>query len=154
MTYRMRLALDDDDFILELAPRLVAFPLPPWRQRRECEAGIRRDLSKHLADQPPHSHVFIAEDAQGQRVGFIHLQKTRDFFSGQHNAHVSDLVVATGHEGQGAARAMLEHAQQWARQQRCALLTLAVFPGNSRARALYESCGFGVDLLRMAKPVV
>lgn len=154
MTYCIRLAVDDDDFILDLVPRLVAFTLPPWRQRGGCEAGIRRDLAHHLQEQPAHSHVFIAENAEGQRVGFIHLQKTRDFFSGSQNVHVSDLVVHPDHENRGAARAMLDHAQSWAREQRCALLTLAVFPGNSRARALYESCGFGLDLLRMAKPVI
>jgi RimJ/RimL family protein N-acetyltransferase len=39
------------------------------------------------------------------------------------------------------------------RQRGCARLTLAVFPGNARARALYGRRGFGVDLLRMAKPL-
>jgi hypothetical protein len=28
-----------------------------------------------------------------------------------------------------------------------------VFPGNARARALYERNGYGIELLRMAKPV-
>ena len=34
-----------------------------------------------------------------------------------------------------------------------ALITLAVFPGNSRARELYERAGFREDLLRLAKRV-
>jgi len=32
-------------------------------------------------------------------------------------------------------------------------VTLAVFPGNERARAIYESAGYAADLLRLAKPV-
>ena len=32
-------------------------------------------------------------------------------------------------------------------------MTLAVFPGNERARALYEASGYTPDLLRLAKPV-
>jgi RimJ/RimL family protein N-acetyltransferase len=32
-------------------------------------------------------------------------------------------------------------------------VTLAVFPGNERARALYEAAGYATDLLRLAKPV-
>ena len=153
MSFRIRLALDDDDFILDLVPRFAEFALPPWRQRRECEAGIRRDLGQHLAEQPSHSHVFIAEDDTGDRVGFIHLQQTRDFFTGASNCHVSDLAVLPRAEGRGVGRALLAHAETWAREHGCDLLTLAVFPGNQRARALYAACGYGVDLLRMAKPI-
>jgi ribosomal protein S18 acetylase RimI-like enzyme len=40
-----------------------------------------------------------------------------------------------------------------ARQNRCRFVTLGVFPGNARARALYERHGYGVELLRMAKPL-
>jgi hypothetical protein len=32
-------------------------------------------------------------------------------------------------------------------------MTLAVFPGNARARAVYEHAGYGIDLLRMVKPL-
>ncbi|MGN6730077.1 MAG: GNAT family N-acetyltransferase, partial [Rhodanobacteraceae bacterium] len=78
---------------------------------------------------------------------------TRDFFSGKPNCHISDLAVAHGHDGQGIGHALLGHAQAWAKKQRCGLITLAVFPGNTRALALYERAGFGPDLLRMAKPL-
>ncbi len=144
---------DDDDFILGLVPRFVEFDLPAWRRRHECIEGIRRDIVHHLDDQPPNSYLFVAEDEGGERVGFMHLQKTQDFFTGRTNCHVSDLAVASVHEGRGAARALLEHAENWAREHRCALLTLAVFPGNEKGRALYDALGYGVDLLRLAKPL-
>ena len=35
----------------------------------------------------------------------------------------------------------------------CHITDLAVFPGNTRARELYERHGYGFDLLRMAKPL-
>jgi ribosomal protein S18 acetylase RimI-like enzyme len=152
-SFLIRLAEDDDDFILGLVPRFVDFELPAWRKRHECIEGIRTDLGRHLDGQPANSYVFVAEDADGERVGFIHLQKTQDFFTGRSNCHVSDLAVAPRHEGRGVARALLEHAEGWAREHQCQLVTLAVFPGNERARALYESAGYGTDLLRLAKPV-
>ena len=151
--YLIRLAEDDDDFILALVPRFVDFPLPPWRRRHECIEGIRADLVRHLDDQPANSFVFVAEDEDGTPAGFIHLQKTQDFFTGRSNCHVSDLAVAPGRDGQGVGRALLEHAEVWAREHRCALVTLAVFPGNERARALYEASGYAPDLLRLAKAV-
>lgn len=152
-TFLIRLAEDDDDFILGLVPRFVDFPLPAWRRRHECIDGIRKDLLRHLEDEPANSYLFIAEDDDGERVGFIHLQKTQDFFTGRSNCHISDLAVVTAHEGRGVAKALLEHTQEWAREHRCQLITLAVLPGNERARALYEAAGFGTDLVRMAKPV-
>lgn len=149
----IRLAEDDDELILGLVPRFTEFPLPAWRQRHVCIAGIRRDLVRHLDDQPANSFMFVAEDSDGERVGFVHLQKTQDFFTGHTNCHISDLAVLPRHEGRGVGKALLAHAEIWAREHRCALVTLAVFPGNERARALYQAAGYDTDLLRLAKPV-
>lgn len=151
--YLIRLAEDDDDFIIALVPRFVDFPLPAWRKRHECIEGIRADVLRHLDEQPANSYIFVAEDADGERVGFVHLQKTRDFFTNRHNAHISDLAVAPAHEGRGVGKALLDHAEDWAREHQCQLLTLAVFPGNERARTLYDAAGYAPDLLRLAKPV-
>ncbi len=149
----IRLAEDDDEFILALVPRFVDFTLPDWRRRHECIEGIRQDLLKHLEDQPANSYLFVAEDGDGERVGFIHLQRTADFFTGRSNCHISDLAVAPQHEGKGVGGALLAHAEQWARDHHCQMVTLAVFPGNQRARELYEANGYATDLLRLAKPV-
>lgn len=143
----------DDAFILSLIARFVDFDLPTWRKRNDCAAGIRRDISNALREAPANEVLFIAEDESIERVGFLRLQKTRDFFSGKANCHISDLAVAPGHDGKGVGRALLACAHAWARKQRCTLITLAVFPGNARAHKLYERAGFGPDLLRMAKRV-
>lgn len=145
---------DDDEFILALVERLTDFELPKWRKRNVVSEGIRRDLGRHMEDQPPGSFLYVAEDASsGKRLAFLHLQTVTDFFTGHLNCHVSDLAVAKGNDGKGIGRALLGYAETFAREHRCERLTLAVFPGNSRARELYEAYGFGVELLRMAKPL-
>jgi ribosomal protein S18 acetylase RimI-like enzyme len=144
---------DDDDFILGLASRFAEFDLPPWRKRSDTIAGIRRDIEHHLRTLPPGSHLYVAEDDDAERVGFLHLQSRKDFFTGAHNCHISDLAVTKGHEGRGVARAMLDFAESWAKEHRCRHLTLGVFPGNERARAVYEKHGFGVEILSMAKTI-
>jgi ribosomal protein S18 acetylase RimI-like enzyme len=143
----------DDDFILSLVERFVDFELPAWRKRNDCANGIRRDLKRALDQLPASENLFIAEGENGERLGFMRVQKTRDFFSGRANCHVSDIAVARGCEGRGVGRALLAHAEAWANKQRCTLITLAVFPGNARARKLYERAGFAEDLLRLAKRV-
>lgn len=143
----------DTDFILSLVPRLVAFNLPKGRDKRKTLAAIRADIERALHDAPASDHFFIAEDAPGHPTGFLHLQVQRDFFSDTRACHISDLAVAKEYDGQGIGHVLLEYAQQWAKKRRCKLLTLSVFPGNARARALYESTGFVPDLLRMTKPI-
>ena len=144
---------DDTKFILSLTPRFVAFALPKGRRKRETLAAIHADIERALREAPPGDHFFVSVDSHEERTGFLHLQVQRDFFSGVRACHVADLAVASGHDGRGIGRALLAHAETWARQHRCKLLTLAVFPGNTRARALYERNGFTADLLRMAKPL-
>lgn len=143
----------DADFILSLVPRFVAFELPKGRRKRETAAAILADIERALREAPPGDLFFVSADPGGQRTGFLHLQVQRDFFSGTRACHISDLAVAPGHEGRGIGRALLAHAETWAKRNRCKWLTLAVFPGNAHARALYEQTGFTADLLRMAKPL-
>ena len=144
---------EDAPFILGLVPRFVAFELPPWRERAESADGIRRKLESQVAERPDDSHLFIAEAANGAATGFLHLQSTIDFFTGATNCHISDIAVAPEYDGRGIGARLLAFAETWANQRGCRFMTLSVFPGNERARALYERCGYGVELLRMAKPV-
>jgi ribosomal protein S18 acetylase RimI-like enzyme len=151
---RIRAARDDDRaFILGLVPRFVAFELPPWRDPGESADGVRIDLAKHLDEKPDVSHLFIAETTVGEGAGFLHLLQTIDFFTGAANCHISDLAVAAGMDGRGIGAKLLDFAEAWAREHRCRFMTLGVFPGNARARALYERHGYGIELLRMAKPL-
>jgi GNAT superfamily N-acetyltransferase len=153
-TPHVRLAhADDDEFILSLAERLVAFDLPPWRKRSETLAGIRADIARNLRELPAATHLFVAEDEAGERLGFLHLQTQKDFFTGVLNCHIADLVVATDHDGEGVGSALIGFAEQWAKEHRCRHVTLSVFPGNARARTLYQHHGYGDELVRMAKPV-
>lgn len=144
---------DDVDFILSLVPRFVAFTLPKGRRRRQCAAAIHADLARALAAPAKDETFFVSENREGTRTGFLHLQVLPDFFSGTRNCHISDLAVAPGHDGHGLGTALLAHAEKWARAHRCRRLTLAVFPGNERALALYERHGFEVELQRMTRPL-
>jgi ribosomal protein S18 acetylase RimI-like enzyme len=143
----------DDDFILGLVPRFTSFEMPAGRKKLVVSEGIRRDLIKHLDGGQPGSFLLVAETDEGEPAGFLHLQIANDFFSGRPNCHISDLAVADGWDGKGLGRALLEHAERFAREHRCERLTLAVFEGNGRARKFYESNGFATEMLRMAKPL-
>jgi len=144
---------EDDGFILGFVERFTDFELPQGRPRHVVTEGIRRDILDHLNRQPGNSFWFILEDDEGACCGFTHLQLVDDFFSERRNCHIADLGVHPMHEGKGHAKTLLAHAAEFAREHRCERLTLNVFPGNERARDLYEAEGWDYDLLRMCKPL-
>ena len=145
---------DDDEFIFSLIERFVDFDLPKWRRRNVVVEGIRADLSRNLEEPPPGSFLFVAEDdSSGERVAFLHLQTVTDYFTGHQNCHVSDIAVAREYGGKGIGKALMAYAERFAREHRYERLQLNVFPGNERARKLYEELGYGVDMIRMVKPL-
>jgi GNAT superfamily N-acetyltransferase len=79
------------------------------------------------------------------------VEQHLDYFRQAPHAHVSVLAVAAEAESQGVGRLLLEAAEGWTRERGLAMLTLNVFVGNSRARAVYEHLGFAQETLRYVK---
>ena len=143
---------EDHAFVLGLVHRFVEFPLPEGRSREVIVEGLHADLDKWFRDPKDISHFLIVEDG-GVPAGFAHLQLVDDFFAQGRVCHVSDLAVDPAHEGRGLASALLRHGEAFAREHGCVRFTLAVFPGNARARALYERHGLSLDMIKMGKPL-
>jgi ribosomal protein S18 acetylase RimI-like enzyme len=66
---------------------------------------------------------------------------------------VSVIAVTEEAEGRGVGRALMEHAEKWARERGHDRITLSVFEGNRRARGLYERVGYAVEMRRYVKPL-
>ena len=99
----------------------------------------------------PDSEVFIAEQ-EGKAAGCLHILAATDFFGLRH-AHVSVIATSAAAEGTGIGRALMVHAEEWARRRNLRLLTLNVFAANTRARRFYEKAGFAPEFLKYAKPI-
>jgi RimJ/RimL family protein N-acetyltransferase len=112
-----------------------------WRTASE-ERRYLRAVRRH-----PHAAVFVAEGPEGL-IG--RLSVARD----PHPAsdHVADLglMVAKERRRQGVGRALMEAAEQWAREVGVRKLELHVFPYNTAAIALYETLGYEREGLRRA----
>lgn len=67
--------------------------------------------------------------------------------------NVHDLAVLPEYRGRGIGRALLQAAEDRARQKGCCKLTLEVREDNTRARALYRSFGFGDSSIGEAVPM-
>jgi ribosomal protein S18 acetylase RimI-like enzyme len=143
----------DHDFIMSLITRFSDVDLPAWRSRSEVDRTNHMALQKAIHAPEPDSVIFIAEDEDGRRAGFIHLQTQIDYFNGEDHGYISDLAVDRSFEGQGVGRALMNKAEEWARQQGYSLLTLYVFAGNTRAQELYEKNGFQPEVIKYAKMI-
>ena len=150
--WRIRAASPADRaFILRIIPHLSdGFPLPEWRTAREVADAEAATLEAALQRLPDGAVILVAESANGPG-GFIYIERQIDYFRRFAHAHVSVLVVAETAEGHGVGRLLLEAADTWAREQGLAMLTLNVFTGNVRARAVYERLGYMPETLRYVK---
>jgi ribosomal protein S18 acetylase RimI-like enzyme len=142
----------DRDFVLGLAERLADFERPPWRTRQEIAEGDRRALAQAFDDPQEDTALFVAE-LDGRPAGCLLMWTLEDYFSQQMHAHISVLAVTAEAEGHGVGRALMAHAESWARESGRRCLTLSVFEGNRRAQALYERVGFASEMRRYVKPL-
>lgn len=100
----------------------------PW-----SEANFTDSLSAGYQAQ-----LLVADTPQGPEVlGYFVAMKGVD------EVHLLNITVAPAHQGEGWARVMLDALDIWARGQGADWLWLEVRVGNTRARKVYESHGFG-----------
>ena len=141
----------DQDFAIETARRFAAFGPPAWRSPHEIVAGEVRTLDDFFAGRTTHATLLIAVGDTGDRLGFAFLETAVDYFSGQPHGHLGMIAVAETAEGGGIGAALMRAAEEWTRSRGFSRLTLNVFEGNARARALYERLDFKVETLRYVK---
>jgi ribosomal protein S18 acetylase RimI-like enzyme len=138
--------------VLSLVPELVAFGPPSWRNAEQMTktdvAVVEEALS--VLENSETVVVFVAL-IDANIVGFVHVRLAVDYYLKASLPHIADLVVAPQARGHGIATKLLEIAESWARNQRFAQLTLAVFERNADALALYERRGFERETIRLIK---
>jgi ribosomal protein S18 acetylase RimI-like enzyme len=107
-------------------------PLPP---------EVREVLVSSLRDHPTALVLlaFAGKAAVGVAVCFVGLST----FRARPILNIHDLAVLPEWRGKGVGRALLSAAEARARREGCCKLTLEVQENNLRARALYQSFGFG-----------
>lgn len=86
-------------------------------------------------------------------VACIWLGNAVDQVRGDRHAHIFLLYVMPEHRRRGIARALMRHAQDWARTRGDRQLGLQVFQSNQPALSLYHQLGFQTQSLWMVKPL-
>jgi ribosomal protein S18 acetylase RimI-like enzyme len=140
----------DREFVLALADRLADFDRPPWRSADEIATADRVALAAQL-DQPSADHALFVAELNGHAAGCLLMWTLEDYFTHERHAHISVIAVGHNMQGQGLGRALMDHAEMWARARGHGRITLSVFERNRRAQRLYERAGYGVEMRRYVK---
>ena len=146
---------EDAGFIVGQASRLAdasRLPWLPWSATDQfAAAGCQQAVEAIGQPGQPGQLVLIAADPGGQRLGFVHALLDVSAFTGERVGYVAVLVVEAVAAGRGVARALMTAAEDWTRDQACALITLEVFASNTTARAVYGRLGYAEQTLKLAK---
>jgi GNAT superfamily N-acetyltransferase len=131
---------DDRAFILDLAPRL-AIGRQPWRDLSLWLATVEEWLTESINQHGQKTMVLIAEDEQGQRLGFATVSHS-SHFTGQRQAYIGELATSESAEGRGVGTALVKACEEWARQEGYTLLAVSTGAANKRALRFYHHLGF------------
>jgi predicted N-acetyltransferase YhbS len=105
----------DREFVLGLAPRL-AIGIPPWRDPQKMIETAQGWMSGSIQEHGNKTMVFVAEDEQGERLGFATVSHSTHF-TGEGQAYIGELATSEAAEGRGAGSALAHTCEQWAREQ-------------------------------------
>jgi GNAT superfamily N-acetyltransferase len=140
----------DEAFVLSLAPRLL-IGIPPWRSAEKWLEAVQGWMTQDFEKHGRQSMLFIAEDEQGERLGFANVAQVQHF-TGEPLAYLGELVVNEAAEGRGAGQALVHACEQWASAQGYRSLVLDTGTiNNERTRRFYQHLGFLEESVKLAK---
>jgi GNAT superfamily N-acetyltransferase len=130
----------DREFVLSLAPRL-AIGIAPWRDPQKMIVTARDWITGSIEQHGQKTMVFVAEDEQGERLGFATVSHNTHF-TGEGQAYIGELATSEAAEGRGVGKALAQACEQWARDQGYRILSLATGAANERALGFYRHMGY------------
>ena len=131
-----------------LAPRM-AVGVAAWRPIEGVGSALREWFEESLDARGDEQATFVAR-VGGEVVGMVAVSEQRHW-SGDLDAYVGELATAARHERRGVGRALLDRAEQWARERGLARITLETGAANTGARAFYSALGYLEEEIRLTR---
>lgn len=119
------------------------------------EGALERAAAENAKELPDGlesaGHDIFVGTVDGQEIGFLWL--FTDPALAAPETYIYDIEVKAEHRGKGYGRGLLEAAERWCVDRGVTTLKLHVFGFNTTAIKLYETSGFEVTNLNMAKRI-
>jgi GNAT superfamily N-acetyltransferase len=129
----------------------VQGPLRYFPSSRDAEERIMASFRSALDAQD--ADVLLAED-DGEAFGMalVHLENPSRM-SAERAVELSRVVVSPSKRRTGAGKALVDAAEEWARQRGIRTLLAAIFVANEESRRFWAAMGFETWVERMIRPV-
>jgi len=141
----------DRSQVLALAPRLTE-GAAPWRDPAAVRRAAQNWLQTSIDSASQQGHAVYVAIASDQVVGVVSIRE-QAHFTGQTDAYIGALAVASGMERRRIGTALLNAAEAWAAQRGVALVTLHTQAANQPARSLYRKLGYHEEELQLTKAI-
>ena len=99
------------------------------------------------------NQAFVARTADGALVGHVWVARVLNQFTGRSEALVLNLYVEEDFRGRGAAKRLMDVAEEWSRGQDLERIGLSVAVDNEPAVRLYEEMGYSAENQRMSRRI-
>jgi ribosomal protein S18 acetylase RimI-like enzyme len=141
----------DNDFIVGLSSRCNEFEFMGWRDSKKMQDAQLQQAQNAINNTDPQSDIFVVEDENNNLLGFLHMTKSTDFFTGEEQGYLSWIAVSKEGEGKGIAKLLMEKAEEWTKNNGYKQLVLNVFANNKRAINFYSHLNFENEIIKMVK---
>jgi len=118
----------------------AAYALDPMGSGKPLDDEVLRRLIAGLQSTP--TTLILLAFAGERAVGIATCFRGFSTFLAKPLINIHDFAVLSEFRGQGIARQLLDAVTEQARTSGCGRVTLEVQQNNSRARRVYEQCGF------------
>lgn len=134
-----RCTAHDAAAVRELASRLTT-GVATWRDQTAVRSAVDGWVDAALTGHDDQHPVFVAE-TDGRVVGFA-TAGTRRHWTGDIDAYIGELAVATDHTRHGLGRALVDAVESWARHAGYTRITLETGARNHAARSFYQRLAY------------
>jgi GNAT superfamily N-acetyltransferase len=142
---------EDASALKPLASRAYYTAAPEWAADRGNVEEWLTWIDDYFREPAAGQYVLVAEAKNNVIWGLAHVILFADPLESVPHPHLETLAVSPAAEGKGVASALIEGCVTRARKEGHPELTLHVYVGNDRARAVYERSGFQADWLKMRR---
>ncbi|HEY9836735.1 MAG TPA: GNAT family N-acetyltransferase [Vampirovibrionales bacterium] len=143
--YYLRVGSSRDRYLLVKFLRFTYQELYP----EQDFSHLAKTVDQYFAQETP---LWWVESAgNSEPVGCLWLGNAVDQIKGDRHAHIFVLYIAREHRRRGLGSALMEYAENWARERGDRQIGLQVFLNNPPALNLYQKLGYKSHSVWMLK---
>ena len=118
---------------------------------RQDFSHLSQTVEQYLSRDTP--LWWVEHSAEKKQIACLWMGNAIDQINGLRHAHIFLLYVIPEHRRKGIGTALMQYAENWAKERGDIQIALQVFQTNTPALKLYNQLGYQTQSLWMVKPL-